>query len=104
MLIITKRKFGAVLPITLMSSALLVYFSQFIFKTFDVGYYILILMALVSLIVLIKKRREQELIERVLSNGFYSYIVISILIIIIDYGRHYVLWDEFLIGGRWSRK
>ena len=100
MLIITKRKFGAVLPITLMSSALLVYFSQFIFKTFDVGYYILILMALVSLIVLIKKRREQELIERVLSNGFYSYIVISILIIIIDYGRHYVLWDEFSHCGK----
>lgn len=100
MVIITKRKFGAVLPVTLMSSALLIYFSQFIFKNFDVGYYTLILMALFSLIALIKKRREWELIERVLSNGFYSYIVISILIIIIDYRRHYIVWDEFSHWGK----
>ena len=97
--IISNKKFGKCLPLTLMSLAFLLFFSQIIFKTFSIGFYIGIVYALLSIVYLFYKRKDKKILKEVKENyltpSFYSFITILILITILDFNRTYSHWDEF---------
>ena len=97
--IISNKKFGKCLPLTFMSLAFLLFFSQIIFKTFSIGFYIGIVYALLSIVYLFYKRKDKKILKEVKENyltpSFYSFITILILITILDFNRTYSHWDEF---------
>ncbi len=97
--IISGKQFGKCLPLTLMSSAFLLFFSQIILKTFTVGFYIGIGYSLLSFGYLFYRRKDKTILKRIKGNyitpSFYSFIIIIILITILDFNRTYSHWDEF---------
>lgn len=97
--IITKKKFGSCLPITFIVSVLSLFISQFLFKTFNVGFIINIIFALFSvgyvIYKLIRKENIKEIKELFFSKGFYCFITIYIVFLIIDATRLFSQWDEF---------
>lgn len=82
--VLSRRKFGMALPVTLMASALLVYYGQMIFRTFRVGYAVLGLLAAASVIACIRGRKDPDLKQRIFSNGFYCYLALCVFILVID--------------------
>ena len=97
--IISRKTFGKCLPFTLMLSAFLLFFSQIIFKTFNVGFYFGVVYSLFPLFYLVYKRRDKKLLGKIKENyltvSFYSFIVIFSLITIYDFNRTYSHWDEW---------
>lgn len=92
--ILFKQKFGNTLPVTLLFSTFVIYYSQFIFRTFIVGYYILGLLLFLSLVLLVLKRNDKTFRNNFFSNGLYCYIIICLLVLIIDFRRCFTTWDE----------
>ena len=96
--IITKKKFGESLIISLLLPAFLLYISQMIFKTFQVGYIISIIYALFSIFYLIYNIKNKKELLRVkdnyLTNGFYAFLTIFFILVLFDYNRVFMLWDE----------
>jgi len=97
MVFATKKDFGKCIPLTLMSCGFVMYFSQMIFNTFNVGLYLLIGAAIISLIIY---RGEKRSISDTLNGyGFIAFAVIYLLILLFDFERRFVSWDEL---GHWG--
>lgn len=98
MTFITKKTFGKCLPLTLMLSAFTLFFSQFIFKTFNIGIAINFVFALLSLLLLIKNRKNKEKLiiykNNYFSKGLYAFLTIYIVVFILDFNRCFSMWDE----------
>ena len=101
--IFSKKKFGTCLPVSLICMTLLMFFSQLIFKTFNIGFYINIIISIIGIPLLIgkliyyklrKDNKSIELLKDVFSAGFWSFIIIFAILAIINYGRHLSTWDE----------
>lgn len=99
-----KRKFGESLPVTLMISTFTLYISQACFNTFNVGFYSLTIIACFAIVLLINKTKDLKFKARILSNGFWGYIVIFFMALIIDYGRHFTNWDELMHWGKMTQE
>lgn len=97
--IISKQKFGKCLPITLMITAFSLYFSQIIFKTFNIGFYFMIIYSMLSIFYIIYKRKDNKLLniikENYFTNAFYAFIMVIIIVSIFDLNRVYSHWDEY---------
>lgn len=78
--------------------------SQACFKTFNVGYYSLVIMSYFSAGFLVIKRKDLKFIKRFFSNGFWGYIIIFFMALIIDYGRHFTHWDELMHWGKMTQE
>lgn len=98
MVLLTKKTFGKCLPITLMLSTFSLYFSQFIFKTFNVGIIIDLIFSLIFIVLLIKSRKNAKLMaeykKNLFTNGFYAFLTMYILVFILDFNRTLSMWDE----------
>lgn len=96
---ISKNTFGKCIPITIFLTSFVYFFSQVIFKTFKVGLIINLLFPILFFVIILIKRKNKEEIKQFksnfLSNGFYAFITIFVLIFIFDYNRHFSMWDEF---------
>jgi len=88
------------MPITLLISVFLLFISQTIFKTFNIGILLLLIISVVGLGLLIVKRKNREYIERCFSIGFIGFLIAYILFVFIDYGRSFSLYDEFQHWGK----
>ncbi len=99
-----NKKFGETLPVTLMTSVFILFMSQACFKTFNVGYYSLVIMSYFSAGFLVIKRKDLKFIKRFFSNGFWGYIIIFFMALIIDYGRHFTHWDELMHWGKMTQE
>lgn len=99
-IILFKQKFGRALPVTLFCSALILYYSQMFFKTFKIGYWLLYTLAGISVILLFLHRKDPDLKSRIFSNGFYSYLIICPVILVLDYQRFFTTWDELSHWGK----
>lgn len=103
LVIFTKRKFGECLPLTLMITAFSMFFSQFIFKTFQVGFALNVLFAFFFLGMLIykfKKKKMKEVKSNIFTNGFYFFLVIFAIVLVWDINRCFSGWDEFSHWGQ----
>lgn len=97
---VSKRSFGLCIPVTLMLSALILYFSQFLFSSFTPGYVFFILAVCCSVFLIILKRKDAGFPAFFFSNGFWAFVIIGILFFIADYNRHFSSWDEFSHWGK----
>ncbi|MCI8346521.1 MAG: hypothetical protein HFJ12_01055 [Bacilli bacterium] len=99
MVVISKKSFGKCLPLAMLLVAFTYFFSQVIFKTFKIGFYLNILFAALFLVwLLISKIKRKDLSEfkkRFLSKGFYFFLVIYIGVFLFDLNRDFSMWDEF---------
>ena len=96
-----KEKFGYSVPVSIIISSLLLYFSQIIFSTFSVGLYTFIiagisgcLLALVSAIGVEKSSRFKDAILLYFSPGFYAFIILFFFAFIAYGERYFSAWDE----------
>lgn len=102
---LTKEKFGRILPTTLGISVLLVYFSQFIFHTFNVGLALLALGAVGGFAVTWKNfLSEKKFFDKYFSEGFWAFLVIILFAALLDSGRWFYEWDEFMHWGKMVRE
>ncbi|MCD7836624.1 MAG: hypothetical protein LUG83_08255 [Lachnospiraceae bacterium] len=95
-----KKSFGTSLPVTLMVSALLLYISQLVFKTFNVGMGICMLLAAGAAVLLIVRGKDHEFTGRFISNGFYAFLAVYFLFLLVDYNRYFNSWDELSHWGK----
>lgn len=91
-----KKSFGKCIPMTLMSTSIIVFFSQVFFKTFIVGYVVNILLVVLFLFLLIRNKNNLfEFKKNFFSNGFYTFIIFYICIFFFDLNRKFTKWDEY---------
>ena len=87
-----KRKFGEVLPITFISIPVILFVTQFIFKTFTVGIILICVLALAGTVLLFIRRKH---FSDYFSNGFFVLLAVFLIILIIDFHRSFSDFDEF---------
>ena len=97
----SKEKFGTTLPFTFIMSSVVIYVSQYVFHTFNVGFVILIILALLVipyLLIYIWKGSGRSgadyITDNVLSTGFITFLMIAGIFLIIDFGSTFGKWDE----------
>lgn len=93
---LTKRTFGKCLPLAMILSAFLLFFSQLVFGTFRVGFVVGVLCALFAIVIGFWKRKEwAEFCARYFTSGFWVFLTIYVLVFIYDFARGFSAWDEF---------
>lgn len=99
---ICKKKFEQLLPFTFIISALSLFLSQFIFKTFIVGYVVCLISSLEFLIneLFINRTSIKKLKTKYLTKGFYAFSILYLLVIIYDFNRFFTHWDELSHWGK----
>lgn len=94
-----KKKFGKILPLTLMITTFTYFFSQVFFKTFLVGFLFNILFVVLfffGIFYLVKTKKDTcEFRSNFFTKGFYAFIIIYTLIFLFDYNRLFTMWDEY---------
>lgn len=93
----SKQKFGESLPLTLLSIPLVLYFSQFLFGTFDVGFIFVIVFSLSSIPIFLLWNRKniRVFVNDFFSVGFVAFFINYSFFSVMDYKRYFVKWDEF---------
>ena len=95
---ITKESFGKNLILSILVSSFILFFSQFIFQTFNIGFILLIIFSIlwIPLILFNLKTEKFEMFKKqYIGNGLVYYLIFNIFIIIYDYNRTFSFWDEF---------
>ena len=97
----SKKSFGLCLPLSLILIPVLLFISQFIFRTFYVGYTLIILLSLIGLGLTIYKlfKKDKEFLKNIFSNGFFAFLILFILVYITDFGKQFSTWDELAHWG-----
>ncbi len=96
-----KKSFGKLLPLSLMIIPLILYISQFIFHTFKIGIYLILILSLLGLIGTIYKliKKDVNFRQNIFSAGFWTFLIICFLIYLTDFGQQFSLWDELAHWG-----
>lgn len=97
---VSGRKFGKCLPVTLLAITLFMYYVQFVFHTFKVCIISVILGAIIGVFLVFKKQNK----ENVFSIGMLSFIAIVVIFGIVDFGRAFSKWDEFSHWGMMTKE
>jgi hypothetical protein len=95
---LTKKTFGKCIPISMMISAITLYLSQFIFKTFKVGFYFNLIFAILIIFLLLfnlKKDSYKLFIKNYFTDGLIIFLTIYFCLVFYDYNRFFTQWDEF---------
>ena len=90
---ISKKSFGKCIPLTMMITAFVMFFSQVLFGTFKIGFYFNILIAILFPIFLIINKKDIK--AKYFSNGFYAFLTIYVFLFIFNYNRSFTNWDEW---------
>ena len=100
---IKQTNYGKSLPLIFTSSVLVLYLSQIIFKSFLIGFYLLLILALLGLYLLIKNIKNKDFLNRYLTNGFYLFIIIFMVLALYNYKREFNVYDEFSHWGHFVK-
>ncbi len=90
-----RKKFGYCLPLTVIFTAFLLFFSQFLFSTFSIGFYFCILFSCSFFLFLFLFRKDKNRIKNYFSKGFFAFLILYGMIYLLDYNRTFSTWDEF---------
>lgn len=96
----SKKSFGVTLPATLTGVTLLTYLGQLFFHTFDIGVYVCIGIAVAGFILLVVRKKDHDFTSRCFSVGFFVFLAICLLFLILDSGRWLTTWDEYSHWGK----
>ena len=100
LMLIMKTKFERTLPLTFIISAIMLFISGFLFKTFYVGFIFCIIFSLGFPIYLIKNRKKIDIKKQYITPGFIAFIIIYLFIFIFDFNRFFTRWDELSHWGK----
>ena len=100
---IKQTNYGKSLPLVFISSIFVLYLSQIVFKSFLIGFYLLLILALFGLYLLIKNIKNKDFLNRYLTNGFYLFIIIFIVLALYNYKREFNIYDEFSHWGHFVK-
>lgn len=100
---VTKKKFGTVLPVTLLSSVFLLFYTQFIFHTFLAAYIVLLIAAVTFVPVCLVNRKNAQFMHNFFTEGFMCFVVVCLLLLLADHGKYFSMGDEFAFWGRMTR-
>ena len=100
---IKQTNYGKSLPLIFTSSVLVLYLSQIIFKSFLIGFYLLLILILLGLYLLIKNIKNKDFLNRYLTNGFYLFIIIFMVLALYNYKREFNVYDEFSHWGHFVK-
>lgn len=92
-----KKKFGYMLPLTFLMSITVLFVSQLLFKTFNIGFILLICLFLYAIYILYKYPDRKEYVY---TNGLYLFLCFALVFVFINFGRHF-FWDDEL--GFWGK-
>jgi hypothetical protein len=100
LVLLTKRKFGTTMPLTVIFISMLMFVSQAIFQTFYVAYIATIACSAASLaaiIYLFIKHRDKfrEAKKRIFSTGFFVSIIAYFFFLITQFKTVFISWDDF---------
>lgn len=90
---LSNKNFGKCLPITQCVIITTLFLSQLLSSTFTLGYFLIILLTIASIIITLLKWKKIK--PNVISVGFIMFIAIAVFFGIIDYGRTFSDVDEF---------
>lgn len=99
LMLIFKTKFNKTLPLTFIIPAIMLYLSQFLFKTFSIGFIICILISLLFPICLIKNKSKINYKDYI-TKELLTFIILYIIIFILDFNRFFTRWDELSHWGK----
>lgn len=105
MVLITKKEFGKCLPLSFMISTFFLFISQVLFHTFQVGFVVSIIFALMSIpiILYLKIKNKKEILQQFKENyfdvGIVAFAFIYFIFTIFDLFRILTKWDEFMHWG-----
>ncbi len=100
---IKESNYGKSLPLVFISSVLVLYLSQIIFKSFLIGFHLLVILALFGLYLLIRNIKNKDFIDRYLTNGFYLFIILFLVLALYNYKREFNIYDEFSHWGHFVK-
>ena len=98
--LLLKQKFGKVLPISFMLIMIIQYFGQFIFGTFNIGFILIIIYSLLSILLLAIKKFDKKYINNIFTVGFFAFTFLYILFTILYFNKHFNDYDEVMHWGK----
>lgn len=98
--IITKKKFGTVMPLSIILSCFALFFSQLLFQTFWVAIWLIALSATGAVTFTVYAAlRKKELFKSIIGNyftaGFFAFSIVSAISLILLYKTGFTAWDDY---------
>ena len=100
---LSKKGFGFSVPLAMMFSAMSLFISQFVLKSFIAGFicvFVLVLGGFAFALYEIVLKKDKNFCVNYFSKGFYAFIVIFVFFAITDMGKHFGAFDEFTHWGK----
>ena len=98
--ILNGRRFGLNLPLTMMLAVYVLFFSQLLGGSFRYGFYLLTAASAAGLAAVLlpgNRAKRRDILD---SNGLWVFLSIFLLFFLIDFGRRFSFWDEFMHWGK----
>lgn len=103
--ILFRKRFGEMLPLSLLLSTVVMYVSQAVAHTFRAGFDGMLVFATASIALLICRRdRIGQKAALIFSNGFSSFCSVYLVCLIMDFHRRLSLWDEIDHWGKMTKE
>lgn len=93
--VFTKKKFGEVLPFSLLLVPFILFLSGIFFHTFKVAYILFSLYIMSGVLRFLFIKEKKDLFPSIFSVGFFSFLLIFLVFSFIDFHRDFTMWDEF---------
>lgn len=100
-ILILKKSFGKVFPLTLILSFFIIYICGIFFHNFRIGYRILQLLSFIAIVIIINKllRKDKAFIKTFFSRGFVFVILYYVFVLILNWNRGFNYVDEYCFWG-----
>lgn len=102
LVVLSKEKFGKCMPVSMILVTLILYLTQFIFNSFNVGTIVFLCMSLFGLgcMVYLLCKKEKQVMSLIMTEGFVSFVILIGFFGILDFHRTYTTYDEFQHWGK----
>ena len=101
---LSRKKFGECLPLTQLIIPIVLFFSQFLFHTFNVGYGFIIMVSVLFVPLYFIFEKKSNIRNNFFTNGLWIFLIIVVFFCILDYRRYFSLWDELSHWGMMTKE
>lgn len=91
---LAKKPFGFAMPLTILLCGFALYLSQMVFSTFWVALFAMYFLAASGIVLAILDRKNETFRKNYFSNGFFAFLLIYLLFLVVDYKYQIGGWDE----------